>query len=411
MACCHAKDDASHARRSCWVIIAARVAIVTFADASEGHVGAVKGSKSKIIGSVPGYWLVRSDFRCAVQESWWNSAAAAACSDMGRKRAQRKKQQNNNLVQHRAPNLSYLLQRAKQGDAAQAVKEYLDVGGSANATIGCGQDAALQIPLLHYIALHNAHPHTELAESVKLLVKAGASINALAGPDGDDRTALMCACYRSCCTKTAQIFMQNGADVLVQSIANGTTALHITAAAGYSDNVGQQAIFKAAYYGYVPMMKFLAERGLSATAVDNRGQTVLMIAAARGHKSATDWLLQHGVVVNAALNESNTTALHFVSGNDSCDDAAMIELLLANGADVHKRSSNGRTALVTAASTGKLECVKQLIAAGADVMSADDIGFTSLSIAAATQCSAIVQLLTQHGATAVIDHVIHMACP
>eukprot|EP00953_Heterococcus_sp_UTEX-ZZ885_P023554 12935-Heterococcus_DN1.PRE.1 len=136
-----------------------------------------------------------------------------------------------------------------------------------------------------------------------------------------------------------------------------------------------------------------------------------MIAAARGHKSATDWLLQHGVVVNAALNESNTTALHFVSGNDSCDDAAMIELLLANGADVHKRSSNGRTALVTAASTGKLECVKQLIAAGADVMSADDIGFTSLSIAAATQCSAIVQLLTQHGATAVIDHVIHMACP
>jgi hypothetical protein len=29
---------------------------------------------------------------------------------------------------------------------------------------------AQQIPVLHYMAMHNAHPHTELAESVKLLL-------------------------------------------------------------------------------------------------------------------------------------------------------------------------------------------------------------------------------------------------
>jgi hypothetical protein len=40
------------------------------------------------------------------------------------------------------------------------------------------------LPLLHYMALCNLHPHNELAECVRLLVEAGADINAIAGPEG-----------------------------------------------------------------------------------------------------------------------------------------------------------------------------------------------------------------------------------
>jgi ankyrin repeat protein len=59
-----------------------------------------------------------------------------------------------------------------------------------------------------------------------------------------------------------------------------------------------------------------------------QGALLLTTAAAHGHKPAAEWLLQHGVAVNAVDNIGET-ALHHVSGS-SCDEAAVIELLLAN---------------------------------------------------------------------------------
>jgi hypothetical protein len=85
---------------------------------------------------------------------------------MAHKKAQRQKQETT-LVPHRTPTLSALLERAKSGDAAQAVKAYLDAGGSATALT---QGRGVQIPLLHIMVVTNAHPHKELAESCLLLV-------------------------------------------------------------------------------------------------------------------------------------------------------------------------------------------------------------------------------------------------
>jgi hypothetical protein len=71
---------------------------------------------------------------------------------MARKKAQKKDvKQETTLVPHRIRNLSDLLERAKSGASAQAVKAYLDAGGSSRALVH-GQK------LLHYMALHNAHP-------------------------------------------------------------------------------------------------------------------------------------------------------------------------------------------------------------------------------------------------------------
>jgi hypothetical protein len=54
---------------------------------------------------------------------------------MARKKAQRKQPVTTTLVPHRSPNLSCLLERAQSGDAAQAVKAFLDAGGSADAMV------------------------------------------------------------------------------------------------------------------------------------------------------------------------------------------------------------------------------------------------------------------------------------
>jgi hypothetical protein len=71
-----------------------------------------------------------------------------------------------------------LLDRAKDGASVQALTAYLDAGGSPVAFVqGRGDEDA--VPLLHRMAFLNAHPHSELAECVSLLVAAGADINAL----------------------------------------------------------------------------------------------------------------------------------------------------------------------------------------------------------------------------------------
>jgi ankyrin repeat protein len=71
-------------------------------------------------------------------------------------------------------------------------------------------DNVLVVPLLHDMALCNLHPHTELAECVRLLVEAGADINATAGRF--QLTALMDASKSGCCSKGVQALLQHGAN-------------------------------------------------------------------------------------------------------------------------------------------------------------------------------------------------------
>jgi ankyrin repeat protein len=417
---------------------------------------------------------------------------SSSVSSMGRKKAQRK--QETTLVPHRTPNLSVLLETAKTGDAAQAVKAYLDAGGSPVAlTQWQAGQRLLQLPLLHRIAFRNAHSHRELAESVRLLIDAGADINATAaGPDGDERTALMCAAECECCIAVPHVLLQAGADPCVRSSPMCMTALDIAAAVGlaeccdllltrahtllevkdddgctalmsaardgrlantqillqhgadvnavnykgYSaliiaaqttntavaqllldsganlsatDTNCHNALFKAAQYGQVSMMALLVQRGLSVYAADSVGQTLLMRAANRGYKPAAKWLLRQGVDVNATDNEGYT-ALHSASVSDSCDDAAMIELLLASGADINQHTSDQYSALEGAARSGNVQCARVLIAASADVNHLNSMSVTNLHTAIICGHAEVVQLLLEHGAATVLNSVVVIKC-
>jgi ankyrin repeat protein len=411
---------------------------------------------------------------------------------MARKKAQRK--QETTLVPHRTPDLSGLLERAKSGKSAQATKAYLDAGGSPAALVlVAGEAFDMQVPLLHSMALTNTHPHRELAESVRLLVAAGADIEAsVTDPYNLELTALMCAAERTCCTVVPDVLLQAGADPCVQTTRCCTTSLHIAARLGTAeccefllaqasallelkddngwsalmyachsgrldkvelliqrgadvhtvdsngcsalmvdvkttdvavvqllldhgadisttDSKGQNALFIATMKGHVPTMELLVQRGLSVTAVCGDDWTLLMRAAQRGNRAAAEWLLQQGVAVDTA-NKIGATALHIACSSDNCDAVAMVELLIANGADLHKQLEIGRTPLDIAVLRANIECVQVLIAAGADVNRADNDGASSLHVAVGKNNSAAVQLLLEHGATAVVNSVILEWC-
>jgi uncharacterized protein len=370
---------------------------------------------------------------------------------MARKKAQRK--QETALVPHRTPNLSVLLEKAGTGDSAPAVEAYLAAGGSPKVVVEIrGVYGTLQVPLLFAMIANSSHPHRELADSLRLLVAAGADINATYTKDNLTWTVLGCAIDRECCPVLLELLLEHGADPCMRS-TNDRTELHIAAQYGlvescellliraptllearddggwsamtHAANAGQLAVVElllrngaavnvtgghdkllqplmaaslqqhvqvalrllkagadvnaaetggrtalmiaatknsvtlvqlllshgadiavkdinghdafsaAACQGHVSIMELLAQRGSSVNLMDsNTGCTVLMAVIATGHKPAAEWLLQHGAAVDAT-NLWGGTALHYAS--EYCDDAAMVDLLLANGADVHIR--------------------------------------------------------------------------
>jgi ankyrin repeat protein len=74
-------------------------------------------------------------------------------------------------------------------------------------------------------------------------------------------------------------------------------------------------------------------------------------------------------------------------------DAAIVELLLARGADVNAKGEEGETALMWAASRGKLDLVKRLIEAGAKVFQRDLDGEDVLDYALKGNSAAVIDLL------------------
>jgi ankyrin repeat protein len=165
---------------------------------------------------------------------------------MARKKAQRK--QETTLVPHGTPNLSGLLERAQSGDSSKAVKAYLDAGGSP-AILVQSRKESMQLPLLLSMVITNAHPHRELAESVGLLVAAGADMNARSvDPRGIGLTALLCATGCHCCSAVMDIMLRAGADACECSSLERTTALHYAAQLGLQTGVKCYLQEKALYW-------------------------------------------------------------------------------------------------------------------------------------------------------------------
>ena len=123
----------------------------------------------------------------------------------------------------------------------------------------------------------------------------------------------------------------------------------------------------------------------------------LLDQAWEGDAAVVELLLAAGADVKAK-NNIGWTALHYAATRGY---AAVAELLLAAGADVDAKSEYGSTALHFAAARGYDDVVELLLVAGADVEAKSNTGWTALHYAAQEGHAAVVELIeswvAEHG--------------
>jgi len=151
---------------------------------------------------------------------------------------------------------------------------------------------------------------------------------------------------------------------------------------------GLTPLGNAARHGQLRVAKFLIEAGAK---VDQRAGVLapIHIAATEGHKAMVELLLARGADVNAR-DEVGRTPLHRAAQNGF---QAVAEVLLANKAEVNPITSKQETPLHLAAARGYAELVQALISKGADLDPKDSSGRTPLSWSATQGHSEIVKAL------------------
>ncbi len=285
-------------------------------------------------------------------------------------------------------------------------------------------------------------------ELVRLLIENGADVNTR---DGFGDTVLMFACEQGH-LDLADFLLDRGADInqVNNHIFKGRTALMAAARAGRveavklllahdaevnaADSPKETALVKAAYCGHAEVVGILLEHGADIHARDIWGNTPLLHAARGGRTRILELLLDHGADVNArndqdwnALMQScmggnvKAAALLVARGSEvnlrgkekeagatplmlACwkDSVEIVNLLLHNGADVHFKDTEGKTAIERVMQSTlqypvPIEIVRALLEAGADLEIHLLHGCTPLSVAAIKGDLVLMKLLLEKG--------------
>jgi ankyrin repeat protein len=238
---------------------------------------------------------------------------------------------------------------------------------------------------------------------VKGLIAADAGL--AKSSDGAGSTALMHAASGGT-VSIMQTLVDAGADVNAKN-ARSATALHWAvadeakvkllllsgAAVDAKTAEGRTPLYAAATIpGAAAAMRHLIEAGADVNAATLVGATPLF-PAVNASAEVTKLLLEKGADPNRATL-SGVTPIMFTR------DAAVVELLVARGADVRARSKVGETALMDVAARGDLAAAKLLIERGDDVNAVDHRGYSALIMAAHYDGDAVelVRLLLARGA-------------
>ena len=317
-----------------------------------------------------------------------------------------------------------LLMSAASGGSVKSLQMLLAGGADVKATNKKGQTALMRASTVD----HRYRVESRLP-MIELLLKSGAEVNA---KDKNDKTALLHALVQQMSEaggvishpEVVQLLLDNGADVRVKD-ADG-------------DSVLIEAI--NAWEGKIETLRLLLAKGVEANAQNKAGMTALMTAADKGKLDVTGLLLEKGVDLNLKDAEGHTALDHAISNghvdlakllrakgatsknvyrNDTEIAAAAInfallraatynrrseiETLLAQGADVNSRNSNGETALLLTTQYGYsevAEIITKLVSKGADVDATDVNGVTALMAATGRNTREAVKSLLSHKANA-----------
>ncbi|MFC1757482.1 ankyrin repeat domain-containing protein [Planctomycetota bacterium] len=160
----------------------------------------------------------------------------------------------------------------------------------------------------------------------------------------------------------------------------------------------------------------IKERALSKpeylTQRDYYGDTPLMTAIAGDNSELVEFLLKLNADPNVEADDGYTCLLTAIE-SDAEESAAVVQLLLAAGADIHGIGTNGWTPLHMAAARGHVEKCRLLINAGADVNRRKEIDAseTPLMEAAFSGQPETTQLLLEFGADPNMRDTIHNRTP
>ncbi len=230
-------------------------------------------------------------------------------------------------------------------------------------------EAALQSKGIAETAYGNAllqAAYTADAESVQLLLSAGAHVNTM---DTEGQTALYYATMQGN-EECVLLLLAAGADAQKGNIHNWTP-LHWAAEKGLSNCV-----------------KLLLAVGAKPDLAHAGGETPLYWAMMHGHTECAKLLIDAG----ANVLHTHTTGWPLLHETTWRNYTGCVQLLLDAKADVNEKNANsGRTALFITAAKGYTECLQMLLAAGADVTIKDKEGKTAIDVAANDACRKLLQ--------------------
>ncbi len=304
----------------------------------------------------------------------------------------------------------------EKGDVAM-VRLLVEAGADVNAAAGFGGNTPL----------HEAVEKGD-AEIVKILVAAGADVEA---KGYFDRTPLTLATEEGA-TEIMQILLGSGPDA-------DTPASGEDKEATSTPSIGSEALYTAIEKGDVEMVRLLVEAGADVNAAEGfGGNTPLHEAVEKGDVEIVKILVAAGADVEAkgyfdrtpltlATEEGATEIMQILlgsgpdadtsaSGEDKeaastpsigsealytaieKGDVAMVRLLVEAGADVNAAAGfGGNTPLHEAVEQGDVEIVKILVAAGADVEAKGYFDRTPLTLATEEGATEIMQILLGSG--------------
>lgn len=235
---------------------------------------------------------------------------------------------------------------------------------------------------LHWAAqgVNGFGKQVDLIEFSETLIANGADVNKKTGEGRSYRTPLSYAAEANN-LPVARVLLAHGADVE----GGGSSPL------SYAGSNGD----------FVEMAQFLVENGAKVNQPSPSGWYPLMTAAGRGNIKVVNYLLARGADPNAA-DRAGFTALYSAAGSDY--GLATAAALLSHGAKPNARNMHGGTALHQAASQGAIKVIELLLANKADVNAGDNEGYTPLHGAVSygknDTRKTVVEILLKSGASA-----------
>jgi ankyrin repeat protein len=196
------------------------------------------------------------------------------------------------------------------------------------------------------------------------------------------------------------LLLDRGAAIDAHNVA-GSTPLYIAAESNRGDVAqrllergadanlagrgGVTPLAAAAYNGNSEIVGLLLAHHADPDARDRTGKAPIIYAAAKGYVSIVQRLLDAGVDAKERYGNELTAlmwAAGYADGTNPVDAARVAGLLLDRGAALDAADNRGRTALMIASEAGHLAIVELLIARGADRTLRDKSGKNAADFAA-----------------------------